>query len=288
MKLTTKLKRGVHMNYNPTVYDRPDGFPVDNCIFTIETKEKNSSYKSLLEKELKVLLIKRRSYEEERPDYPEQGKWAFPGGFTERNEDLDSAAKRELKEEANVGDDIYQEQFGTIYYPGRDPRGWMPTTVYVSLVPEKALMHRKAGDDAQEVGLFSLEEIKEMDLAFDHKQVIFGFAEKSGVLKEGTLGMIRRQMLSTPIAKEFLRNEFTIAELLQIIETVVPTFNVQKPNFIKKLIGSKSRKGLLIEATDASGNQKYSDEFSQRPAKLYCFNEDFAMKQTSIYNSTLI
>lgn len=276
------------MNYDVNQYDRPDGFPVDNCIFTIATKEKKSSYKGLLEKELKVLLIKRRTYDENRPDYPEQGKWAFPGGFTERNEDLDSAAKRELKEEANVGDTIYQEQFGTIYYPGRDPRGWMPTTVYVSLVPEEALFNRQAGDDAQEVGLFSLDEIQEMDLAFDHKAVIFGFAEKSGVLKEGTLGMIRRQMLTTPIAKEFLRKEFTIAELLQIIETVVPTFNVQKPNFIKKIIGSKSRKGLLLEAVTEHGEQKFSDEFSQRPAKLYTFNEDYHVKNTSIYNSTLI
>ena len=274
--------------YNSNKYDRPDGFPVDNCIFTITTKEKKTSYKSLLEKELKVLLIKRRVYKEERPDYPEQGKWAFPGGFTERNEDLDTAAKRELKEEANVGDEIYQEQFGTIYYPGRDPRGWMPTTVYVALVREEALHDRRAGDDAQEVGLFSLDEIREMDLAFDHKEVIFGFAEKTGALQEGTLGMIRRQMLATPIAKEFLRSEFTIAELLQIIETVVPHFNVQKPNFIKKLIGSKSRKGLLVEATNTTGEQKFSDEFSQRPAKLYRFNDDYQIKQTSIYNSTLI
>lgn len=274
--------------YDATVYDRPDGFPVDNCIFTISTKEKNTSYKSLLEKELKVLLIKRRVYEEERPDYAEQGKWAFPGGFTARGEDIDSAAKRELMEEANIGEGIYQEQFGTIYYPGRDPRGWMPTTVYVSLVPEEALIERKAGDDAQEVGLFSLDEIKEMDLAFDHKQVIFGFENKSGVLKEGTIGMIRRQMLSTPIAKEFLREDFTIAELLQIIETVVPTFNVKKPNFIKKIMGSKSRKGLLIESLDENGEQKFSDEFSQRPAKLYRFNEEFKLKQTSIYNDTFI
>lgn len=276
------------MTYNANQYDRPDGFPVDNCIFTIATKEKKSSYKSLLEKELKVLLIKRSTYDENRPDYPEQGKWAFPGGFTERGEDLDSAAKRELKEEANVGDNMYQEQFGTIYYPGRDPRGWMPTTVYVALVPEASLLSRQAGDDAQEVGLFSLDEIKEMELAFDHKEVIFGFKEKSGVLKEGTLGMIRRQMLTTPIAKKFLRKEFTIAELLQIIETVVPSFNVQKPNFIKKLIGSKSRKGLLVAALNERGEQKYSDEFSQRPAKLYAFDDEYHVKHTSIYNSTLI
>lgn len=274
--------------YDANKFDRPEGFPVDNCIFTITTKDKTTNYKSLLEKELKVLLIKRKEYGENRPDYPEQGKWAFPGGFSERGEDLDQAAKRELKEEANIGDDFYQEQFGTIYYPGRDPRGWIPSTVYVSLVPESALIGREAGDDAQEVHLFSMSEIAEMDLAFDHKQIIFGFVEKSGVLKEGTLGMIRRQMVSTLIAKEFLREDFTIAELLQIIETVVPSFNVQKPNFIKKIMGSKSRKGLLLESLNEQGEALFSDEFSQRPAKLYRFNPEYKIKQPSIYNATFI
>jgi 8-oxo-dGTP diphosphatase len=274
--------------YDSTIYDRPDGFPVDNCIFTITTNPTKSIYKSIPKKELKVLLIKRKVYSEDKPDYPEQGKWAFPGGFSERDEDLDEAAKRELQEEANVGENIYQEQFGTIYYPGRDTRGWLPTTVYVSLVPEEQLYARKAGDDAAEVGLFTLDEIKNMDLAFDHKKTILGFPNKTGVLHEGTLGMIQRKMLSEPIAKEFLRKQFTISELLQIIETVVPHFNVQKPNFIKKVVESKKRKGLLIEALTEEGENIFSAEFSQRPAKLYKFNPNFEVKMSSIYNSTFI
>lgn len=277
------------IKYDSSKFDRPDGFPVDNCIFTITTSPKNTGYKHLPEKELKILLIKRRSYSEPRPDYPEQGKWALPGGFSERDEDLDEAARRELIEETNVGDGIYQEQYGTIYYPGRDPRGgWIPTTVYVSLVPEKHLLNRQAGDDAQEVGLFTLEEVSNLDIAFDHKKIIFGFENKTGLLQNGTVGMIRRKMLTEDIAKEFLRNEFTIAELLQIIETVVPNFDVPKPNFIKKMVGSQSRKGLLLEAQNHHGEPKYSDEFSQRPAKLYRFNENYKLKQPSIYKSTFV
>lgn len=274
--------------YNSNHYDRPDGFPVDNCIFTITTEKKSALHKALDKKELKILLIKRKVFTQDKPDYPEQGKWAFPGGFTERDEDIDEAAKRELKEEANIGDNFYQEQFGTIYYPGRDVRGWLPTTVYVSIVPEKALLARKAGDDAEEVGLFSIDEIENMDLAFDHKNVILGFPKKTGVLNEGTLGMVRRKMLSEPIAKEFLRKEFTIAELLQVIKTVVPTFNVEVSNFSRKITESKSRKGLLVEAVGQNGEPKYSDEFSQRAAKLYRFNEDFKTGTPSIYNSTFI
>lgn len=274
--------------YNSSAYDRPDGFPVDNCIFTITTEKNRSLHKGLDKKELKILLIKRKKYDTPKPDYPEQGKWAFPGGFTERNEDVDDAAKRELYEESNVGNGFYQEQFGTIYYPGRDPRGWLPTTVYVSIVPEKSLLNRKAGDDAEEVGLFSIEEIESMDLAFDHKKAILGFPNKTGVLNEGTLGMIRRKMLVEPIAKEFLRDEFTISELLQVIKTVVPNFNVEMSNFSRKITESKNRKGLLIEAVDSKGETKYSDEFSQRAAKLYRFNEEYKQGLPSIYNSTFV
>jgi hypothetical protein len=89
------------------------------------------------------------------------------------------------------------------------------------------------------------------------------------------------------IAKEFLENEFTISELLQVIQTVVPEFNVQKPNFIQKMVGSKNREGLLIQAYDVHGNEKFSDKYSQRPARLYRFNINEEPK-LSIYNSTFI
>src|SRR5215467_14799911 len=60
---------------------------------------------SLRQRDLQVLLIKRRSW-------PFEGMWAIPGGFVNMNESLEAAAKRELQEETNV-QDVYLEQLYT-------------------------------------------------------------------------------------------------------------------------------------------------------------------------------
>ena len=54
---------------------------------------------------LSVLLI-------ERGIDPFKGCWAFPGGFMNMDEDAQTGAKRELKEETGLETD-YIEQFGT-------------------------------------------------------------------------------------------------------------------------------------------------------------------------------
>lgn len=260
-------------NYHPKQYDTPDGLPVDIAIFTITTKESSSTRKSLPTKELKILLIKRKTFDEKNESYPFQGYWALPGGFSKRNETIDEAAKRELKEEANVGENVHLEQLKTVYYPGRDPRGWMPTVVYYALVKEEFLKILEGNDDAEEAKLFSIDEIDDIPLAFDHKELI-----KEAYLK------VKEKMIQTTIAKEFLPKEFTISELFQIIQTVVPEFRAEKPNFIQKVVGSKNRKGLLIECLDDKGEHKVSDKYSNRPARLYSFNPDYH-PILSLYNN---
>lgn len=248
-------------NYSASHYRTPDGAPADIVIFTIVSTEKQSAKKALPARELQVLLI-------ERNIWPFKGKWALPGGFTKENETVYDCAKRELQEETAV-EDIHIEYFNVYSSPGRDPRGWIISHAFLALVNERVLANRAAAVDASDVQLFAVREALQMDLAFDHKLIL------SDALQE-----IRKKMLTTTIAKEFLPEEFTLSELYQVIQTVVPDF--EEPNFIRKLTSTKSRSRIIEEATDENGVQKQSNQYSQRAAQLYRFTKE--RPRLSIYS----
>jgi len=106
----------------------------------------------------KVVLIKRSN--------PPFG-WAIPGGFLDYNESVEDCAAREAKEETGL--DISDlEQMHTYSKPGRDPRFHTVTVVFTA----KAKGVPKADSDAIDAKLFSFEEVKKLNLAFDHQQVL--------------------------------------------------------------------------------------------------------------------
>ena len=108
-----------------------------------------------------VLLIKRKAN-------PFEGRWAIPGGFVEEGETLAEAARRELKEETGLTVNEL-EQLYTAGDPGRDPRGWTVSVVYLIRVDPKKIKP-KAGDDAKEVKWFPLDRLP--PLAFDHAMIL--------------------------------------------------------------------------------------------------------------------
>ncbi|WP_208420481.1 NUDIX domain-containing protein [Paenibacillus lupini] len=237
-------------NYSASNYRTPDGAPSDIVIFTITSQEKETTKKALPMRELQVLLIRRKVW-------PFEGQWALPGGFTRETETVEECAVRELKEEAGV-EHVHMEYLKAYSKPGRDPRGWMISHAFCALVNEKYLADRKASDDAVDVRLFPLFEALEMNLAFDHHDII-----QDAYLR------IQQQMLTQAIASAFLPEEFTIGELYQIIQTVVPTF--EEKNFIRKVTSTQSRKGLIEEVHLPDGSLKLSNQYSQRAAQLYRF-----------------
>ena len=239
-------------HYNTQQFRTPDGAPTDIVLFTITSKEKSGAKKSLPIRDLQVLLIKRKMW-------PFQGKWALPGGFTKETETVQECARRELSEETGVSD-VHLEYFNAYSASGRDPRGWMISHAFFALVQETDLASRTTSNEASEVGLFPVEVALAMELAFDHRIIV-----------QDALDQVRRKMMTTTIAKEFLPEHFTISELYQVIQTVVPAF--EEKNFIRKVTSTQSRKGILEEVRDRQGQLVMSNHYSQRPAQLYRFTD---------------
>jgi 8-oxo-dGTP diphosphatase len=104
-----------------------------------------------------------------RKNEPFKGKWALPGGFVDIDEELETAAARELAEETGLVD-VPLEQIYTAGKVGRDPRGRVITVVFIGITkrPQRRI---RAGDDAAKVRWFDIENLPK-DLAFDHNEVV--------------------------------------------------------------------------------------------------------------------
>jgi 8-oxo-dGTP diphosphatase len=103
-----------------------------------------------------------------RNNEPYKNCWALPGGFVDMDEDLETAARRELEEETGlqIGEMVQVGAFGT---PGRDPRGRNICIAYGAEIKlENPLV--AGGDDAGDARFFSIDALPE--LAFDHRDII--------------------------------------------------------------------------------------------------------------------
>lgn len=115
-----------------------------------------------------ILLILRKSD-------PYKGKWALPGGFVDADETLESACKRELKEETGLV--IFElTQFYTFDAIDRDPRERVISTVFYGYLPETVPV--VGADDAVEAQWFPITSLPEM--AFDHGEIIRKFIRERG------------------------------------------------------------------------------------------------------------
>ena len=116
-----------------------------------------------------------------RRGHPYKGFWALPGGFLDMNDrNLESAAKRELREEALpdvIGFDSVQ--FKTYSDKGTDPRTRIVDVVFATRLAWIDLNKNKAGDDAAETHIFPVDELPR--LGFNHGQIIREYFESLSV-----------------------------------------------------------------------------------------------------------
>lgn len=278
-------------NYNADKYEKPSA-TVDMLIFTIGEKEK--SYRELPEKNLELLLIKRKGF-------PYKDMWAIPGGFIDIHEDLYESAKRELKEETNL-ENIYMEQLYTWGETDRDPRTRVLSTSYMALVPKEKL-NIMAGDDAAEAKLFSvklvelyssdiiendemvgLETVYELVLKNNDKTAISkvkvtkklvgtSIEETYDVIDNGmafdhakiivyAINRLRNKIEYTTVAFNLINKEFTIGELQSVYSTILDQ-NFAAPNFRRKMLP-------MLEEVD-----RVEEEKGHRPAKYYRLSKKF-------------
>ncbi len=123
----------------------------------------------ILKKGTAELLLIRRAKE------PFKDRWALPGGFIEMDEVLETACKRELKEETGLTIEKL-EQFRVYDAVERDPRGRTLSVIFYGFVEKDAEV--KGGDDAAEAAWFKMEHLPE--LAFDHADIILDFLRLLG------------------------------------------------------------------------------------------------------------
>lgn len=184
-----------------------------------------------------------------RGEEPFQGRWALPGGFVNENEDLRTAAERELREETSVvtGDDVLLEQLASFGAPKRDPRSRVVSVAWLAVMPSGPTP--RAGSDAVHA------EWKPVDyllarrrLAFDHSQILSEGVERA-----------RGKLEYTGLAAELVDDEFTIAELRRVYEVMWGS-GLDPGNFHRKV----TRTAGFVEPTG-----RVLEGGRGRPATLY-------------------
>src|ERR1700733_13398717 len=151
---------------------------------------------------LQVLLVKRGIQ-------PYRGAMALPGGFLNNaGEDILTAARRELSEEAGLdADSLHLEQLRVYGAPGRDPRGRVISVAYLAIAPQ--LPEPVAGTDAVGACWTPVDHALcgELKLAFDHWHIVVDGVEHA-----------RAKLEHTSLATAFCGQVFTISELQQVYE----------------------------------------------------------------------
>ncbi|QQL48654.1 NUDIX hydrolase [Mucilaginibacter ginkgonis] len=179
------------------------------------------------EGQLKVLLLKMRN----------EAKWYLPGGFVLKQEQLDVAANRILKERTSL-DHIFLQQFHVFGDPARsqphtdmyngmveDKDNWFATRFitigYYALVDFHNTV--PTPDAMSEACVWcNLEEVPALSL--DHGQIL-----------ENALYTLRLQLNYLPIGYNLMPNEFTMPELQKLYETILGK-KLDRRNFQRKIL----------------------------------------------------
>ena len=186
------------------------------------------------ENTLRILLL----------DVSVSNKWSVPGGFVLKNEDLDAAAYRVLKERTGL-EDIFLQQFNVFGHPNRiealahkanfDQYGtklskdhWLlkrfVSVGYYALIDytNYSILNDSTFSVNSWIGIEHLSK-----LSFDH--------DHDSIVKKA-LESLRTQLAYLPIGKNLLPKKFTMPELQKLYETILNK-PLDRRNFQRKMLG---------------------------------------------------
>ncbi|GGH02439.1 NUDIX hydrolase [Mucilaginibacter phyllosphaerae] len=197
------------------------------------------------EGQMKVLMLKANMEE----------AWYLPGGFVLKQEPIDNAADRILKERTGI-DEIFLQQFHVFGHPDRSK---IHNEMYKGMLPDELNFFNKrfisigyyalvdffnvnpAPDDFSEICTWrDLNDLPEFEL--DH-ELIFKTA----------LDTLRLQLNYQPIGYNLMPKEFTMPELQKLYETILDK-KLDRRNFQRRMLGF----GILnkLETTRKGGAHK--------------------------------
>ena len=190
---------------------------------------------------LKVLALKVKNEE----------SWYLPGGFVQKNEPIDDAANRILKDRTGL-DEIFLQQFRVFGDPDRarphhdlyedmipESENWFAsrflTIGYYALV-DFVNVNPTPDQHAVSCTWYDMNDLP--DLKLDHAQIL-----------QAALDTLRLQLNYQPIGYNLMPKEFTMPELQKLYETILDK-KLDRRNFQRRMLGfgilnrsDKPRKG---------------------------------------------
>jgi len=214
-------------DYDPAAFP-PFAVTVDLVILTVRPPR------------LDVLLL-------QRAEEPFARQWALPGGFVGPDQDLIEAARGKLEQKTGVSvETAHLEQLATFGHPDRDPRMRVVSVAWLALLADPP--DPVAGIDALDSAWVDIDGLDRSTLAFDHHLILEAGIERA-----------RNRIEYTTLATRFLADEFTIAELRSVYETLWGV-TLDPANFHRKVNASQG----FVTATGRSVSHGKG-----RPAKTY-------------------
>jgi len=173
--------------------------------------------------ELKVLLVK-MNYRD---------KWLLPGGYVRKDEDLDDAVQRIIKERTGLSD-VYLQEFGVFgkksrsedYFEDFDETLFQKQR-FISI--GYLALYNPSGTDlikdelSQSCEWVFVSQLSDFDLAMDHREII-----------EKALLSLREKIAIKPIGYNLLPEKFTLSEIQKLYETILGK-ELNRGNFYRKI-----------------------------------------------------